>query len=635
MSEFVTRDVDVHVLPLGKVTLLHPERCVISIGDRTHDIGALCYLRRSNAIRTGGNKSRLVDPSSLERTRIDTARKLTECISLIMRSSGNSMNTIYTLAANVIRFVTWCDTECHKGIFGSEQDTRRAFLAYIEHLRHRVSTDVLHNNTAVLCQNDVVSFLETFIEKDDITHGVRLFRLSQSAKNPTSPPDEASQGKVLSLCQRMFTELAKHVLNHAPYPFKLTLPHYLGWGDNSLWMFPNNKVFLTPHELEQRNNLRLGHWAMNYVEGRLATLDEIASKYKGTVDANRSIRTAEQQITDANLDPQNCHRRTLAMLAHNSFVMLFIANTGMNWSEVRRLPWGKDYEVGDEHQGFREIKFRAKGRNVSFEIQTSFLAKFKRYLELRAYLVNGKSYGTLFLSLGMRAAQKPRPMGDDVLSALINTLRRIDPSLPRILARQWRASKSDYLITRTDPSTTALILQNNESTVLQSYVAGSESRAIAEMGQFYEKLTRVVLDAGQTSPANITDSAIGECTQYGSPVPTDAAPPIAPDCHQSEGCLFCDKYVVHADERDVRKLMSCRTCIYRMAHLSASEEYFQSLFGEVLHRIDAILGTIGGKSEEHKTLVERVRVEVEDGGQLDPYWEHKMQTLSSLGVVSQ
>src|SRR4030066_186875 len=97
-----------------------------------------------------------------------------------------------------------------------------------------------------------------------------------------------------------------------------------------------------------------------------------------------------------------------------------------------------------------------------------------------------------------------------------------------------------------------------------------------------------------------------------APIPTEAVPPIAPDCHQSEGCLFCDKYVVHADERDVRKLISCRTCIYRTAHLSTSDEYFQSLFGEVLRRIEIILVTSGGKSEDHRTQVERVRVEVED-----------------------
>lgn len=634
MSEFVTRDVEVQALPLGKVSLLHPERCVISFGGNTLDIGALCYRRLSNARRKGRNKSRFVDPCSLDRTRIDTVRRMINCISLIARTSGMSISTVFTSTSIFIRFVDWCATVGHKGVFGTEQETRNAFRAYVEHLRHRVSTDVLNSHTAFAYQDNVLTFLCAFLAKDDIAHGVRLL-LKGNTSNPTLVPDEASQGRVLSLCQNFFSQFATHVHDHNTYPFKLLLPDYLGWADNSLWIFPTNKLFLSPQKLRQRDNMKRGYWAVNYAEGRLATLDEIGTKYNNIGNAKRSIRRVKQLITDANRDPKHGHRREIAMFSHNAFVMLFIANTGMNWSEVRKLPWGKDYEVGDERQGFRAIKFRAKGKSVSFEIQTGFLAKFKRYLELRTYLVNGKKCDTLFLSLGLRAKKKPKPMRPEVLGTLVMTLRRIDPSLPRILSRQWRAAKSDFLITRTDPSTTALILQNSEPTVLRSYAAGSESRAIAEMGQFYEKLTQVVLDAGQALPANYTDSALGKCMQYGSPVPSDATPPIAPDCRQSEGCLFCDKYIVHADERDIRKLMSCRSCIYRTAHLSASAEHFQSLFGEVLHRIEAILGAIGGKSDDNALLVQRLQVEVENYGLLDPYWERKMQTLCSLGVVSQ
>ncbi len=635
MTEYVTRVVDVHVLPLGKVTLLHPERCVLQFGNQTIDVGALCYRRRSNRLRGGKQKSRLVDLNSLEQTRVDKLRKLISHLSLVAKSGGKEMVTLHAQAYDHTFFVDWCDENGHKGMFGTEQDARHAFRTYVDYLRHRVDTDDLNVNTAATHQNYTAGLLGALFGIDDITRGVRLLQKSRNATKVTSPPDEGSQGKVLSLCQSIFNGVTTHVLDHNPYPFRLPVPNYLGWKVSYLWLFPTNKAFMAPHELARRDELAHGNWSNNYTEGRLATVEEIRSRYSTEHHAKADIQRRKLDIDTANRDSQGGRRRELAICAHNAFVLLFTANTGMNWAEVRKLPWGTDYEVGTESQGFREIKFRASGKPVSFQIEAGFLPTFKRYLELRAYLLNGKKFCSLFFSLGMRAAQRPRPVGVTMLSSLLDTLRRIDPLLPQVLTRKWRAAKSDWLIRYTDPATTALILQNTEHTVLQHYTAGSETRAIEEIGLFYEKLSDVVLDAGQALPANSIGGALGKCTQYGSPKPTEEAPPIMPDCHQTEGCLFCERYVVHADERDARKLISCRTCLYRTTHLSASEEHFQSLFGEVLRRIDAILRAIGEKSDDHAKLIERVRIEVEDEGQLDAYWEKKMQMLTSLGVVSQ
>ena len=67
------------------------------------------------------------------------------------------------------------------------------------------------------------------------------------------------------------------------------------------------------------------------------------------------------------------------MVAHNAFVLMFIANTGINLAQVLELLNG-DYEVGVERQGFRAIKRRAGNKAVHFEITAAFLPKLKRYL---------------------------------------------------------------------------------------------------------------------------------------------------------------------------------------------------------------------------------------------------------------
>jgi hypothetical protein len=87
---------------------------------------------------------------------------------------------------------------------------------------------------------------------------------------------------------------------------------------------------------------------------------------------------------------------------------------------------------------------------------------------------------------------------------------------------------------------------------------------------------------------------------------------------------------VHADERDTRKLLSCRYCIQQTSHLAASEEQFQRLFNPILGRIQAILDEV---DRREAGMVERVRREVEEEGELDPYWAGKLEMLMALELV--
>src|SRR5207253_5824849 len=129
-------------------------------------------------------------------------------------------------------------------------------------------------------------------------------------------------------------------------------------------------------------------WAYDYSNGRLATIQELLPHY-GSRNAWGALFRAQSAIAAANADLQNRSRRDRAMVAHNAFVLMFIANTGMNLAQVLELSWCTDYEVGVERQGFRAMKGRAGNKAVHFEITAAFLPKLKRYLALRHYLLNG------------------------------------------------------------------------------------------------------------------------------------------------------------------------------------------------------------------------------------------------------
>ena len=410
-------------------------------------------------------------------------------------------------------------------------------------------------------------------------------------------------------------------MSGAHFPHNISIPAFVGLPGNQLSIFPGTSWFKTPAMLEAK----AWHSGYNFSEGRLATPAELKLQYPHKASLwSIVLKRAEKQVQLANSDSNHSSRWQLATQALNAFLVMFVAATGMNWAQVLQLSWSNDFEIFPERQGFRTVKWRARGKRVFFELPIAFVPSFKRYLELRKYLLQNFSSDLLFFT----SAKISAPPGP-ILSTLRRTyelLQRIDPAIPVIMAKQWRSAKSDWLIRNTDPSTTALILQNTERTVLRSYAAGSEISHYEEMGEF---LRRAKNAATSATMINVKSTAVGACTRDGEPSPLAAQVPLNPDCTRSEGCLFCLHHKAHADEKDARKLLSCRYVINLASPLSDSEESFQKSSGQIIARIDSLITEIAAFAQE---MVARIRYEVEVEGKLDPYWEGKLKMLITLGL---
>jgi integrase len=631
VSEFVKRPVVVYDIPLIKgARILRPASAVLRlVGVGTVDMGALCYLHRSQQQRHSSRPARLVRIESFNNARTRRVRDLIRYVSDAARNGSQRPGTLMRSVRNWLLFIDWCDDSDYSGVLEDKSIVRDACRAYVHHLTDRIQRGSLATNTAGHYQSGALDLAQNFLGIEDIEVGIRLIRQSEHNIQPTAVPDEQSQSRVLSLCHCLFIGLSELVIDQRPYPYRLRMPEYLGWEENILWLFPCVYSCMAPHHLSRRDTVRNPVWAFDFARGRIATVDEIKYYFRYASHARRAIRQAEQGVVAANADPWHHRRKQAAVRAHNAFVLLFVAQTGMNWSQVCELRWSNDFEVGVERQGFREIKYRSASKTVSFQIEARFLRTFRRFLQLRQYLLhvpNDTDY--LFFSFGGNLKSSPSKMGEGVVDNLYRILRHIDPTLAKVMPRSWRAAKSDWLIRHADLSTAALILQSSEKTVARSYATGSESRAVEEVSQFFDRISRSV----QRSSGS-TDSALGKCQAYGKPI-AEAGAPIKPDCHQAEGCLFCDQYAVHADRRDVRKLISCRFCIGKTAHLSASKEHFESIYSAVFDRIDQLLKHIGDLSSEHDAMVKQVRQAVDEDGELDPYWARKLDMLIQLGAVS-
>ncbi|MCX4177507.1 MULTISPECIES: hypothetical protein [Paraburkholderia] len=636
------RPVDLLTMPFpAEVELLHPERAILLFGEgESFDIGAFCYTTRSvsGKFRKRRNRPRcemLVDMDTFERSRVEPVRAAIRYFSELVTAGGKRVTTAGSWANCYRLFLHYAESNGYSDVLTDPSTVMEAFHAYVKHLRERIQTNTLSPTTAVHYQNNTMKVLSALTGIDTLHHGIDLSQSKGSDKQITEPPPDEDKGKVLALCHALFEGLSTLCLDSQPYPFALTVPRFMRALNDVLWIFPSRQWCMPPYQLADRESLGTPVWAFDYEAGTVFPADKIEHRYATKDSAKRAVATAKTAIARGNGTVRNVFRVNAAFTAHNAFVFLFLTHTGMNWAGVAALPWNEDYEVSMERQGFRTIKYRAGGRLVSFEIQNIFMPAFKRFLKLRTYLLDGRDFDPLFLNRPLSARENSvtfelEPLADSGLWLwrVYKSLLNIHPDLPVLGSRKFRAAKSDVLLrAKEDPVTVARVLQNSIRTVLRSYAAGSPRTQESEFADFFDGLQGAVIAKGEQIE-NGVEIPVGKCSAHGSPHQSGDAP-VSSDCQTPEGCLFCDKYKVHADEPDVRKLASCRYCIERTAHLADSHEQFQTLFGPIFERIQNLLDEIDQRSPG---VVSRIVREVE-AGELDPYWSGKLEMLINLELA--
>jgi len=630
------RPIVIYDLPLHTDTvILRPESVILRFPNgKRADIGAICYLRRQPGLAVyqkppGKDYGRTVDLDSFSQQRVNPVLSIIKHISDDLSRSGRRPETVRDSVARFIAFMFWADTNGFQNAIYSKENARFVIRSYIKHLRERVLTNSISINGAARQQSTVVGFLAHFLDEENLTRGIRLLRTNPALKEITQPPSERAQARVLKLCEAVFDGLATFLLENKNYPYPLIVPSYLNYPKNITWIFPTTQWCMSRKKL-LKGNIYVGQ-GYNFYEGRLSTVEELLATDRLSDDpraANTAIKNSKYQLEKANADKKHTQRKRLALNALKAFLILFQAQTGMSWAQVITLPWTDQYDVSACHQSFRAIKYRAGNKAIFFELPVSFMPRFRQYLELRKYILGDQSCSFLFFTTGLNGAGFPSELKNLEMGNIYNMLRRIDPDIQEITSRQWRAAKSDWLIRNTDPSTTALVLQNTEKTVLAHYAAGSETAQTEEMSGFLDMVSGRVIDKGQVVEGGV-ERSVGYCSAYGAPNIINGPAPVQPDCKILEGCFFCEKYRVHADETDVRKLISCRYCLQQTIQFAGSEEV-QSSLNPIFKKIEEVLSEISLRDKE---LVIRITKAVEDDGELDNYWARKLEMLMELDLA--
>jgi len=637
---FVTRPTVTINLPLGKNTrILYPEQVILRIGDKYHDLGAYCYAMRSHKHRKRC-QAREVVISSFLKQRPKQVLHLIKALSRLATESGRSLETINCYASVGVKlFLDWADANCLHDCLSGGAATREAYERWANENLERYSRQEFGEKTLHHRNYYIRDLLEATTGLEDLHSGIRQIKIPKNpnGSDPLAPHDFAHG---VALNQAFFDGLCNLVLEQRSFPYKLLLPDSLGWEESHLWLFPIYKWRLPPHQWgTKREEGGHPHWAYDYAGGRLFSPDEISHHYsfwkypsERNKIAKRLIADAGSRINEANRNPRDPMRIKLGMIAHNAFLFLFLCNTGANESVVREIETNGEIDAATLNQQFRSIKFRAGGKQITIAMPATFMTSLRRFMELRRYLLGDISFPYLFFTLGIHNANPPRQFGAGALESLFSVLRAIDPLLPRMGSRILRSSVADWYQRHHDASVTAKVLQNSERTVQMHYDAGSVIDHRDEMSLFLHSVSESAKRQRVIALKDVDARSLEEggcCESFGHPELLAENAPVKPDCKTGQGCLFCAHRILTASEEDTRKIASAAFVMEQVILGPKHEEALRPL----ILKCDSDLAKIAnfGNCSE---MVEGVRNDVYQNGNLTPFFADKFQLFLELGIIA-
>lgn len=640
-SSRTTVTIELPLTPHARIQ--HPEKIIIRIAEGYQDIGALCYALRSDKARKR-RQPREVVLSSLIEQRPGKILQIIKVLSSLRVDSGKSQETIYQYSHLFILFMDWADANGLSNCLDGGDATSQAFQAWSNETKERYRRQEFgeaHHNRRLTY---ICEVLEAATGLQNLMQGIRKLTRKYNQNCGTKPLALQDFGHAVAINQGLFDGLCDLVLEQRPFPYKLELPNSLGWVESHLWLFPTSLWRLPPHRQSDTVRAatgRKGFWVYDYSNGRLATIDEIVHRYKAkeiarrTTHARRSIRNAQQLIDKGNADRFNKWRINLGMCAQRAFLFLFLCNTGSNDQLARDLETdGKTIDAAVKNQRFRALKWRANGKEVELVAPAAFMARLRRFMELRRYLLQGRNTPYLFFNLGSQNGNQPGRMVSDELEVHYrHLLKEIAPELPRLGARALRATVDDYYLRFHGDVIAAAVMGHSPETELRNYGRGSANDHHHQMTLFMAAVAesarrqRVIPDTAMTTVSPPLEGG-GRCEDFGRPEALADRIPIRPDCKDAQGCLFCRNRVLVANEADARKVASAAYVMEQLILGPKHEEALRPLIekcDEDLIKIAAFPGC--------RDLVEKTRRDVYENEQLTPFWADKYHLFLELGII--
>ena len=537
---------------------------------------------------------------------------------MVLRSQkGQANRTLTTYTQKVFNFIDYIDSN-NLELNDNIKTARDVFWQYTAFLKSKIRDGGYSQGEAHSRHNYAYKLLNTIYQDKEniIAAGIKIIPNSRSNKvEKTSTEDQKYH---YNFYYNFFHQVTDFLLENKPYPLKLKLPSC------DIWCLPSRYTFYTKDKEFSM--------AFNPENGTVRSEQEIKDLFNlPFLRDGRWARKNFLKLLDINNNYYSDKRLKLGSNALKAFYILFLSNTGMNDSTAATLEWSNDFKIEKERHKIRNIKYRAGNKPVEFQIQSKFLKDFKKYLVLRDYLLNGKNFEYLFFTgydnkLQFNPCQK---MGS--FSSIINLYftNNIDPNLPRINSKQLRVNKTHQVIKADGIIAASQLAQSSVNTIINSYLGESQESSELQFGEYFKNLNNSIFERTE----NEIETSIGRCKQVEHPDKKQIPDLFKNSCDYKEGCLFCKQYGLHIDKVDIQKLYSLKYVINECKYIAKDENHFTSIYGAVLRRITNIEKEILNTNRLENSKLKEYELDVFENENLHPYWEHKLSTLMSMGVL--
>jgi hypothetical protein len=539
--------------------------------------------------------------------------------------------TLKGIIESSLRMMRWADRHGLADPFVSKENYLDALKSHINHLQGHLTQGKLTEHTVATSTINCMTVGQWAFDVEQEFFLASIKRVKRKTKNldsATEPPPYHVLKESYSLNKRLFEELSSFLLAHREFPHQISLPK------ERLWVLPTKSWGATEEILAT-----LPSWGKskvwNYRTGKIysaleamafSDVDPSKSKYR----CQEKIYKEQRGLDLANKNFSCWQRIILAQWAHDSFVSLFAANTSANESAIRYFPWDYSLELRNcihkKSPKLRTIKYRAHGKEVAFEIRANALGLFEKFLRLREYILQGREHKYLFISLNRENELSSLPAG--ALGRHYKRIRaQLYPNFKGVGYREWRANGGTTVFDAAGVNSAAKILQTSSRSIIRSYSKGTIENWEKDLTAYFNAF------AAEFKNYKAQKIPIGHCYGEGAPTALDEVEPMRPNCTHFEGCLNCSQYSLHADEEDIRKLLSMQYVILESEPAAKSKEHFDHVFKNILRKIEWILGEISLLSAETKNLVDQIQTDIFENEELTEYWQLKLDMLVEMGVI--
>ncbi|WP_180129575.1 hypothetical protein [Acinetobacter sp. YH12057] len=636
----------VHITDINKQITEH-ERLILVIKDkknsfsfRTLDIGTF-FFRQRECCETLSNDE--VSGSFDEKRRYF----LTCFTDYLLQMGGSELSK--GLFYSIIKiFLDWIDQQKKIFNFSNKDSMIDAYRRYSKSLVDRTlladtAEEYLATHTAKIYQRYAAKLIAYVFDCHEADITAKALQVqSQRYGVLVLPLAEQDHQKTYATLQNVFLEIHRIVVQEVNFP-----AHFQSADEEDFYFYSGFHHQTEKQHIQFDMHSYLSKYSAIPAFSKMLVDFGLAENSEQRKRLRENRNEALYKLQQRNEDKRHAERERLASYGLVIGMLLFIAQTGANLDTAQQLQLDT-MQILPSTQGrrFSGTKSRAGGKTVYPEFGVQFEPIFRKILELREWYIQDEPCDFVFPL--RNEIQQLRPVSYNRLQLMKKLFQRIFPKMVWIAPQQWRKHKSSQTVEFSDGDLLleAEVMGHSLDTARNNYARTSFKDAAQQISQFFNELREVAVSKTRTlerisvqmldETIDAQSSPVGACASI-HPQPekaigfTERAP--TPNCQQFEHCLFCQYYAVHADDEDVRKLLSLKSLLGYVKQKATDLIKWEQQFGVVLHRIDEVLNELSDTYENLRDRIFSIQEEVESGD-LDAYWLNHFELLIDLGWIS-